>query len=326
MLQSCTAVIPEAKCVKEVPALVGALMSGWATSAQVATTFGAAVGAASLFFGFISFRSSRRYQYVSDFRSVLSRIRSTCDRLAAQITYEMANELTMAAVYARDFHVFFEDVYKSYRNDTPEDFSSLVKAKLAQSPITVAIHTEFTQMYQRALEDVTPAIARYQTDFPGVYRVTKAVADTLSRIPRLFKRFIRSEEVWEDVLLRIKVEQPTLPDKNHFRVAFASELIDELLRHLEDTRKGIVDLVEVLKIAIDAHLSVKDSRLIKERKHERSVKLKPKAELDTVAEELYEDLKALMSLLEDNKTAEHNPVLAYHKRVAQFEERHRVED
>ncbi|WND20068.1 hypothetical protein [Streptomyces violaceus] len=227
----------------------------------------------------------------------------------------------MTAVYAKDFDLFFSDIYRPFRKKSNKEFRDYVRKYLSSSRITVAVHTQLTQMYERILSDLEPAAARYQTDFPGVYRVTRTATKVLGKIPRAYKELVRDEEVWEEVLAEMQRGSQEIDNVDRLRSEFSTRLIKELGQDVENTYRGCLDIMEVLTIVIDAHMAAPDRRLMKESKHERGMKMKPFGE-SSVSAELYEDLWALTRLLESAKTAETNPLLDYHKRVAQFEERH----
>ncbi|MFI0789532.1 hypothetical protein ACH4Q6_28475 [Streptomyces lydicus] len=299
----------------------GSKVSGWATAAQVATTFGTTIGLGSLGSGYYIFRKGRMDRYASEFRANLSEAISGFESLNDLITYEMANEVAATAVYARDLEPFFEDAQKAL--SLPEqDFDEFVKHCFDESPIIVAIHTRLTQTCEQILSHIEPSMTRYQTDFPGAYRLTRTASTIFARILREHKRIARKEKIWQGILRYLRAKDALRDgDTDRLRAAFSGYLAMAIARSEEAAEDDIDDILEMLRIVGTAYMGCSDKRVLKNRAEQGRVRMRPWPEIPTFTEELYEDEKALRALLESDKGAESEPFLEFHRRVARFEAR-----
>lgn len=288
----------------------------WETVAQVATALGVLVAAASVASVYIMYRIGQREEYASALRLTIVSSRSICHRLNMLLDYELANELAGTVSYSRDFELTFLDAYNLWFSDDKKEIEEEALQTLI-GPITVPIQTPTVNAYEKDLLRIEQDMARYQRDFPALYRVLSGAAVVFRNILRNAKELVRNEDTARFIFRYLaETEQSAIDSVERLRFRYNFWLIVLGIRKtLDNDQADIDDILEMLDLVTDAYLALDDRGVAQASARERKVTLIPLASTTKISEDLREAEKALEYVLTAQQLRD------YREKVVRFEQR-----
>ncbi|MHB8241920.1 MAG: hypothetical protein ACYDHN_08000 [Solirubrobacteraceae bacterium] len=291
--------------------------STWETVAQIATTIGALAAAGTLGAGFLLYRLNRRDEDLAALRMTIAASRANVDRLRSMVGYELADELVTAAVYSRSMSVPLQNLFRQFFSNggaAPDDRTKKIKEALGY--ITVAINSPIAHDFEDRTRAISSDAARYQTSYPGLYRVLRALAALYLNVLEMEKQVARDEETWTRMLDELVDDKSAeIHSLDDLLYRLSSELIGGSTYLASEVRKELGDLGEILDLVADAYLVQDEASLVRLSRAERGEELTPVSRTKTITEDLREAEKALQHVLTKDDR------LKYREIVTRFDNR-----
>lgn len=238
------------------------------------------------------------------------------------VSYELAHELAAAVVYAKELDFLFLDLWRSHfspeQGSNKEDLRKYLEEWFEANSITVPIHSPIVERYEASVTEMETAIAPYQSDYPGLYRVLNSIATAFSRILGIRKRMVRDEKmIWTRIISEVVLDDKPLIDSiERLRQRVANALTQlGIVQGVETDSKDIPDLITLLMIVTDAYLAKTDKELVALARRERKLSLVPLSETQKYTQDLREAEKALAFILPREQA------LRYREAVVRIENR-----
>ncbi|NUL02069.1 hypothetical protein HRW07_02150 [Streptomyces lunaelactis] len=303
-------------------------MGNWEIASQIATTFGSFLGILTLMSGFVLYRNSKRDAYVTNFRKDLSDAQSSCQRMDSLVTYDFANELATSVVYRGDFECFFEDAKEVFRKAKVEQSNGkrvggFLEDRLESEPITVAIHTDSTKIYEDLLTEVQGIAGRRQADFPGLYRVLSSAHQLFRSLLVGYEKTVRDEQVWMDVFSSLQKNGDSFETSDHLRSKFAAMLTKQIGHEEERLQQNADDILEIIDLTVSRYAALaKNGAFFRQSAKEKRAVMKSMRDTREAVDALLEAEKALKSIFsEDDLLKYRSQVIRLKTRSEQHEQR-----
>lgn len=284
----------------------------WNMAAQIATSLGALLAAASLAAGFVLYRLNQRDAIAAQFWRMIGLTRPNVDELKRMVSYELASELASTAVYSRDLDLPLEDLYRYCRPEAGArpDKDSVTKYLEKYFPvITVPLATPLTRQYQDLATRVAADVALYQASFPGVYRVVSSMALFFRNVLANEKEMVRDEKLWKRFLPELLEDDDRISSLSHMKWMTGELLADLVMRHMSESRERIALVMEMLDMTFETYLKMTAAELNRVSRAERGEKVQPTSFTQTITEDLREAEKCLRHALTEEQLLRYRELL-----------------
>jgi hypothetical protein len=268
----------------------------WDLLAQIATSLGALLAAASLGAGFLLYRLNQRDEMATQFRKTVTTTRPHVEQLNDMVSFELARELASTAVHSRDLELPLEDLYAFCRPASGERPSQQEVTDYLEKNfpvITVPLNTQLVRDYQALSTSIAADIALYQTTFPGIFRVVSSIALLLENVLSNEKAIARDEKLWKAVIPELMEDDGRIVSLEHMKWTIAEVLTAIVMTHMKESRKQIELLTQMLDLVFEAYLNKTAAELNELGKLERGEKIRAMAETKRIPEDLHEAEKCL---------------------------------
>jgi hypothetical protein len=293
------------------------LASTWGTISQVATTIGAILAAGTLGAGFLLYRLNRRDDDIAALRMTIATSRANADRLRGLVGYELGDELVTAAVYSRSMLVPLKRILDTVflgDGELTGDVKEQIHERLGV--ITVAIDSSIAREYEDTVRELLSDSARYQTSYPGLYRVLRSLAILYGNVLEMEKGVARDERAWaNEISILLEDERENITNLDQLKYHLSSRLIRGSAYLASEARKELGDLGEILDLVTDGYLAHDEASLVRLSRKERGETIKPLSNTKTITEDLREAEKALQHMLSRDE------LLKYREIVTRFDSR-----
>jgi hypothetical protein len=284
----------------------------WATVTEAATTIGEVASAVALMSGFVLYKITRRDDYVAEFKRMIAAVRGRCHHLDDLITSELIGEVVRSVVFSKELERPLKQVLDLFFNATPrpaeDELVEFMEKKFP--PITVAVHSPLVDSYESLLIQIDSDLAKYQTEFPALYRVFSAVRGLLGNVERALKRTAKSDELWGTLIPQMFKKETERHDLDGFRDRIAIALIGLSSQAMaEKGQRAIDNALTLLDIVADAYLALPEHRVLRWSKYEKSVRMIPLKDTKKTTDDLREAEKALKKLLSQDEALQFRQLL-----------------
>lgn len=237
------------------------------------------------------------------------------------------NEISAEVVYSRDLELMTEQIYEAFFQPGAEPRSDMKQFLDLYFPvITVPIRTPAVELADARLAELARAIAPFQTDHPGLFRVVDSLATLFRNTLEQTKDAVRDEDFWKEVIPDLysgemwlkpeirKARREQIMSVRHFRTELHQVFVATLMSAVKAPREVNRDAAALLNLVTDAYLRQTEIGLERLSKKAPAT-ITPSAELETVTDDLRQAELELTNVL----TREER--LTFRETVARAEER-----
>ncbi len=177
----------------------------WETISQIATSLSSITGAASLVAGYQLYYSSKKDEYLKNYRAILSRLNANCQKLNRLVSYELFHEMSYSVICQDEVEAMLTNLRNKIKEkgieDIGKDDDKLKKFIKSNIPnITMPVRSSIVNDYESTIDLCYFDISRYNIDYPGLYRIIDAILKIFRNINFSNRKLVASEEIWSILL------------------------------------------------------------------------------------------------------------------------------
>lgn len=262
-----------------------------ANIAHLATAVSAVVAAGSVLSGFILYRLSRRDQRLKEIREGMVMASAVANQLDRSLSFEIAYEIVTETASSVILEPFLKNLHETYFNCERDKKDELNEYLEKNTPVIYgSVSSARTTAFENGLIAIDSEASKIEFDFPGVARALYASSNILRNAYHVQKRLVFSEDAWKAAIKQCYEDQEIdLTRYDFFLSELAQLFVGTVLGSLKRTGQDTInDTLKSMEIVVRNYLEKDPNELLKASKFQKSVKLTPVSEAESVAENLRE--------------------------------------
>ena len=247
-----------------------------------------AVTGVPAYMAFKIYRNQKRDETAARVRGRIVSFANNCTALRELIDYSVVHEMVASVVYSELIARNIQSLWRTFPLDRiPENYKW-------PWPITVPIHSEIINEYERLLRSNQEICAEISVQFPSLARIFQSVFSMFYSILAQTKDFVRDERVFGKIFIDTMKEGYPI---SSFHDAIFYKLSDIINYTLQTEQKNLIDALMLLRLVNNAILRLSTKELIKQSEREMKMGLKDIDTTETIFEDFQEAEKALTGVL-----------------------------
>lgn len=268
---------------------------------DIATTIGVVISTLTLYSAYRLYKIGKRDSYIKSVRNTLISFHYNSGNLNKLLTFEITHELVNTVVYSTQIDRLVSHIYANFflTNKTKDELENYLDEI---NPITVSIHTELLDQFDKILKANSEESSKVFTDFPSLYRVYEAVILIFEQTIEISKHMVRDERIIKDIFIDMFDQKDSFQNTEDVKeFIFYQLMLIIQTKHSESDQKDINDALSILGLTTNGLLRLSDKDLFKQMKQEQRIKYKVFDSTENIFQDLLESEKGLRFVLTEEE-------------------------